>query len=98
MTNGNVKAVCSWIGNSPAVAMQHYAQVTEAAKMTVLNDAEKTVQKSVLTTAESSRTTSHECDTDSDVSLWLSNSLHHNAGRCENIQKEEKWAIQDLNL
>ena len=30
MTNGNVKAVCSWIGNSPEIAMQHYAQVTEA--------------------------------------------------------------------
>ncbi len=30
LTNGNVKAVCTWIGNSPEVAMQHYAQVTEA--------------------------------------------------------------------
>jgi len=29
-TGGNVKAVCSWIGNSPAVALNHYAQVTEA--------------------------------------------------------------------
>jgi len=43
-TNGNVKAVCSWIGNSPAVAMKHYAQVTEgdlkeAAKMSLLSEA-----------------------------------------------------------
>jgi integrase len=50
MTNGNVKAVCSWIGNSPEVAMQHYAQVTEAdlqeaAKMSLLNDAENMMQK-----------------------------------------------------
>ncbi len=50
MTGGNVKAVCSWIGNTPAVAMQHYAQVTEAdiqeaAKMTLLNDAENMVKK-----------------------------------------------------
>ena len=30
MTNGNIKAVCSWIGNTPEVAMKHYAQVTEA--------------------------------------------------------------------
>jgi len=52
MTNGNVKAVCSWIGNSPEVAMQHYAQVTEAdlqeaAKISLLEDAENMVQKTV---------------------------------------------------
>ena len=52
MTGGNVKAVCEWIGNSPEVAMKHYAQTTEAdmkeaAKMSVLNDAENTVQKRV---------------------------------------------------
>ena len=52
MTNGNVKAVCSWIGNSPQVAMTHYAQVTEAdmeqaAKMTVLNDGETRVLNQV---------------------------------------------------
>ncbi len=49
MTKGNVKAVCSWIGNTPEVAIKHYAQVTdeaqrEAAKMTLLEDAEKTTQ------------------------------------------------------
>ena len=43
MTNGNVKAVCSWIGNSPQVALEHYAQVTEedlqeAAKMSLLGE------------------------------------------------------------
>lgn len=50
MTNGNVKAVCSWIGNSPKVALEHYAQVTEAdlreaAKMSLLNDADSQTQK-----------------------------------------------------
>jgi len=69
MTGGNVKAVCSWIGNSPAVAMKHYAQITEAdmqeaAKMSLLNTAEKEVQKTVhnpvQTTAEPSRTETHE--------------------------------------
>ncbi len=30
MTNGNVKAVCSWLGNTPAIAMAHYAQITDA--------------------------------------------------------------------
>ena len=47
-----MKAVCAWIGNSPEVAMKHYAQVTdadlqEAAKMTVLNDAEQRVHNRV---------------------------------------------------
>ncbi len=47
---GNIKAVCEWIGNSPTVAMQHYAQITEqdmkqAAKLAVLDDAEKTLEK-----------------------------------------------------
>jgi len=29
-TQGNIKSVCKWLGNSPAVAMAHYAQSTEA--------------------------------------------------------------------
>ena len=49
--------------------MAHYAQVTEAdlqeaAKMTLLNIAEKRVQ----TTVEQARTESHESDIDNDVS------------------------------
>jgi integrase len=52
LTKGNVKAVCKWIGNSPAVAMQHYAQVTEAdtreaAEISILTGAEKTVHNPV---------------------------------------------------
>jgi integrase len=66
LTNGNVKAVCSWIGNSPEVAMKHYAQVTEAdiqdaARMAVIKDGEvvcqgKRVHNTVQTTAAPSRT------------------------------------------
>lgn len=46
ITGGNVKAVCNWIGNSPKIAMEHYAQVTEAdmreaAKTSLLCHAEK---------------------------------------------------------
>jgi len=57
LTGGNIKAVCEWIGNSPAVAMQHYAQITEAdmkqaAKLAVLNDAGKKVHNRVHTTGE----------------------------------------------
>lgn len=60
LTSGDVKSVCSWLGNSPMVALQHYAQTTEAdlqaaAKMTVLNQSEKRVQKSAHTTAETTR-------------------------------------------
>jgi hypothetical protein len=103
MTGGNVKAVCSWIGNSPAVAMQHYAQVTEAdlqeaAKMTVLDDAEKTVQKSVLTTAEQSRIESHESNMDGEISSCYCETNDNYAIPCEGVQKGEKWAIQDSNL
>ena len=59
LTSGNIKAVCEWIGNSPEVAMMHYAQITEAnmkeaAKMTILNAAEKEVHDPVHTGAESS--------------------------------------------
>jgi integrase len=55
LTGGNIKAVCEWVGNSPEVAMQHYAQVTEAdmreaAKMSIINDAQKRVQDRVQTT------------------------------------------------
>jgi hypothetical protein len=62
MTGGNVKAVCNWIGNSPAVAMEHYAQFTEAdmkeaAKMSLLQDTENSCQeKRVQTTAAPTRT------------------------------------------
>jgi len=54
LTGGNIKAVCEWVGNTPAVAMQHYAQITEAdmkeaAKMTILNNAQNKVQDWVQT-------------------------------------------------
>ena len=83
--------------------MQHYAQVTEAdlqeaAKMTVLDDAEKTVQKSVLTTAEQSRIESYESDMDGDISPCCCETNSDYAAPCERVQKGEKWAIQDLNL
>jgi len=52
LTGGNIKAVCTWIGNSPEVALKHYAQITEAdsreaAKLTVMNSGKKTVQNPV---------------------------------------------------
>jgi hypothetical protein len=61
MTGGNVKVVCSWIGNSPAVAMQHYALITEAdiqevVKMSLINNTKERVQ----ITAAPTRTESQE--------------------------------------
>jgi hypothetical protein len=51
-TGGQRQGGSSWIGNSPEVAMKHYAQVIEAdmnkaAQMSILNDTEKTVQNPV---------------------------------------------------
>ena len=62
---GNVKAVCTWIGNSPEVAMKHYAQITEAdqreaARLSVLDGGIKRVHNRVQTGAVSPRTESHE--------------------------------------
>jgi len=53
LTNGNIKAVCSWIGNSEQVALSHYAQMTEAditqaAKLTVLDGAEDSLENGGL--------------------------------------------------
>ncbi len=107
MTGGNIKAVCSWLGNTPAVAMAHYAQVTEAdlkeaAKMNVLNDAEKEVQNQVhnlvQNTAEPSRTESHETKDEPIVSTCNCESKREFATACESVQNANQWAIQDSNL
>ena len=102
LTNGNVKAVCSWIGNTPAVAMQHYAQVTEAdlqeaAKMAVLNDAEKAVHDPVHTGAESSCTDSQEFNKFSDVTPYNCETNHQKTIACNSMQKAGQWAIPDSN-
>ena len=113
MTGGNVKAVCQWIGNTPAVAMTHYAQVTdadmkEAAKQSVLNGAESDyltkrkvhnpVHNPVQTTAEPSRTESHETQEPLAVSPCYCESKREFATPCETVQNVGNWAVQDLNL
>ena len=107
MTGGNVKAVCSWIGNSPAVAMQHYAQVTEAdiqeaAKMSLLNEAEiscqgKRVHNRVQTTVAPSRTESYEPQEEPAASPYNCESKREFATPCEKVQKRQKWAGLDSN-
>ena len=103
LTNGNVKAVCSWIGNSPVVAMTHYAQVTEAdlkdaAKLTVMNDAEKAVHNPVQNPAVSSSTESHESLDPIDVTPCHCGANQENATVCDNMQNPHNWALQDSNL
>ena len=61
----NVKAVCTWIGNSPDVALKHYAQITEAdhreaLKLTVLDSGKKRVQNQVQIAAVPNRIKLHE--------------------------------------
>ena len=106
MTGGNIKAVCSWIGNSPAVAMQHYAQVTEAdiqeaAKMTLLNDAENIVEKRVhnrvQTTATPGCTESHEAQDEPVLSPCSCKNKQEVATPCEKVQNPQKWAGLDSN-
>lgn len=95
LTNGNVKAVCSWIGNTPAVAMQHYAQVTEAdmkeaAKMVVMDDAKKAVHNPVHTSADYSRTESHESKINSDITSCNCKGLRQKNSGMREYAKYEK--------
>jgi integrase len=111
MTNGNVKAVCSWIGNSPEIAMQHYAQVTEAdiqeaAKLSLISDAEsrvqqKTVHNPVQTTDETNCTEPQEEKEEPAVSPSKRESKREFATLCENKkypQGESNPCLQDENL
>ena len=93
---GNVKAVCEWIGNSPEVAMKHYAQTTEAdmkeaAKMSVLNDAENTVQKRVQNRVqpmtETSGNVQQEEIQEDDVSPFDGRNLPTFSEPCRNTDK-----------
>ncbi len=107
ITGGNVKAVCSWIGNSPAVAMQHYAQITEAdmrdaAKMSLLRNAEiscqgKRVHNTVQTTAAPSSTEPHEHSEESDLTPCGCETKREYAAQCEKVRKPHNWAVLDLN-
>ena len=94
-TGGNIKAVCSWLGNSPAVAMTHYAQITdadmkEAAKTSVL----KVVQNMVHPASESSEIERNEQKRE----MAISGCNAAPNGENTDFQKVDHWAVQDLNL
>lgn len=98
LTSGDVKSVCSWLGNSPMVALQHYAQTTEAdlqaaAKMTVLNQAEKRVQKTVHTTTE---TTGNDPQENQDKT-FENKDKSFNCGNLHDISEPCKKRIKDKN-
>lgn len=102
LTCGNIKAVCNWLGNSPAVAMKHYAQVTEAdmreaAKMTILEDAEKEVQKEVQRGNAESGENPQETQEENAVSPYDSESKQDFAEVCKTEQSDTDWAVLDSN-
>ena len=85
------------------VAMQHYAQVTEAdlkdaAKLMVMNDAEKAVHNPVQNPAVSACTESHESLDPIDVTPCQCGANQENASVCDNMQNPQNWALQDSNL
>ncbi len=59
LTNGNIKAVCDWIGNSPDVALRHYAQTTEDDFKDVL---EKSQEAILLAEREGGQNWEHKGD------------------------------------
>lgn len=90
MTGGNIKAVCSWLGNSPAVALTHYAQITdadmkEAAKKFILNDAEQVVQNQVQPASKSSEIERNEQKDEMAIS------------GCNGVNNSENAEFQDSN-
>ncbi len=87
--------------------MAHYAQVTEAdlkeaARKTILNDAEKEVQNQVhnpvQNTPEPPRKNSHETQDEPVTSPCNCESKQEFAAACESVQNANQWAIQDSNL
>ena len=102
LAGGNVKAVCSWIGNSPAVAMRHYAQVIEAdmkeaTKFSVMDDDRKAVHNPVQNIAESSGIESHERRIPVVVTPCQCETNHQKTTACDSMQNAGQWAGLDSN-
>jgi len=102
LTRGNIKAVCKWIGNSPEVAMIHYAQITEAdmkeaTKMTILNAAEKEVHDPVHTGADSPCTELNESEIDTDITSDENKRLQKKTSARNSVRIAGQWAGLDSN-
>ena len=82
--------------------MQHYAQLTEAdmkeaAEMTVLGEAEKTVHNPVHTPVDSPCTDLNESTSSVDVNPDNCNSLQLNSTPCKSTQNPTYYARRDSN-
>ncbi|MGE4286939.1 MAG: tyrosine-type recombinase/integrase [Phycisphaerae bacterium] len=110
LTQGNVKAVCQWIGNSEQVALKHYAQVTDEdsrqiALINVLeacsNSAEICTPKCTPPEVETGRNglqhTPENTPQDSYVSGLFAAICNKKAAPCNDMQKAARWAISDSN-
>ncbi|MBI9018600.1 MAG: site-specific integrase, partial [Phycisphaerae bacterium] len=103
LTEGNIKAVCEWIGNSPQVAMMHYAQVTEAdmqeaARMTVMTEANAIVHNPAHNPAQN--LAEHNCMelgllVDEGYKSLLNRSLCERNKKPAVLCEPQEWAIQD---
>ncbi len=104
MTNGNVKAVCSWLGNTPAIAMKHYAQITDAdmkqaAAMGLINqgleavsfEPENTLKKCVQ------KTVHFDVETSRNDLQVVSGKSDITLKNCSNLQQKKGYLQKDAN-
>lgn len=97
-TQGNIKAVCEWIGNSPEVAMNHYAQLTDA-------DMKEAAEKAVILKGLNRGLFSDETECNgvqdenkgNTVTPCDSTNKEQFALACNDAQEGVKWAIRDSN-
>lgn len=102
ITNGNIKAVCSWIGNSEEIALKHYAQLQEAdlkeaARKSILADGKVEVHNQVHDTPEKGCTEVHGQNSETPENSRNYQELQGVAGGCTEMQKREEWAEVDSN-
>lgn len=95
--------VCEWIGNTQAVARQHYLQVTDDhyAAGAAGEAVQKAVHDSVQQVHAASRTLTHVIASpvsQGGVDAWLEEQLRSFPGSWEHDEEVEKWAVQDSNL
>ncbi|MBN1126914.1 MAG: hypothetical protein JXA82_18070 [Sedimentisphaerales bacterium] len=70
----------------------------EAAKMTILNDAEETVQNTVHHPDENTCKSVNEKNNPPHITPDSCNTLQPFATSCNSGQDTSEWAVQDLNL
>jgi len=102
LTNGNVKAVCSWIGNSPEIALKHYAQlqeadVKEAARKSILSSGKIVVHHLVHGPCETGCNGEKQEKYEQPENARKYQDLQGFAGCCNDVQNIPQWAEVDSN-